>query len=338
MNQELSNIIENQYPYPIAVEFRRLLTPEYSKPGTMRLHKILEVTENTAHFLALLTVCELRELVERKQLTISDAYSKEFPGRITRTSMGKWIALLRDSLALVQASGQETFVRELPEFFLKKSNAPAPAQEAFNKLTSLRNNLAHPTQELTTHDYLQACNKAEELLEVILKELHFITGYHMLHIEDVSVEYHRWSPPVWNHSVADAAGHNSAFKELAIQFNELMYTPSAFISRRSNDTAVSGTQTNALSIEPLILRSSEGSGKIKDIFLYQDIDLKKCDVSYKPCDKGGAFSLSSSEKYTELIQGFIYMLKPFLPEKEAGQLIAGISGKDQKNSLLEGVL
>ena len=61
MDRQLIRRIENDYPYPIALEFRRLNTKEYLANDENRLRQILKISETTIHLLALISVVDLLE-------------------------------------------------------------------------------------------------------------------------------------------------------------------------------------------------------------------------------------------------------------------------------------
>jgi hypothetical protein len=93
MDKQLIRSIENDYPYPIALEFRRLNTKEYLASDENRLRQILKISETTIHLIALISVVDLLENCTKSVIKVPDFYKKEFPAWFTRTSFGKWISL-----------------------------------------------------------------------------------------------------------------------------------------------------------------------------------------------------------------------------------------------------
>ena len=76
MERQLIRRIENDYPYPIALEFRRLNTKEYLASDENRLRQILKISESTIHLLALITIVDLLENCAKSTITIPDTYQK----------------------------------------------------------------------------------------------------------------------------------------------------------------------------------------------------------------------------------------------------------------------
>ena len=166
MDRQLIRRIENDYPYPIALEFRRLNTKEYLASDENRLRQILKISESTIHLLALITIVDLLENCTKSTITIPDTYKKEFPAWFTRTSFGKWVAMTRDSIRLFKKQNVPMFLAELPDYFMDKRGGESVAQAAFNRFTTIRNQLAHPQFTMTTKIIEDLCKETEELLTV----------------------------------------------------------------------------------------------------------------------------------------------------------------------------
>ena len=134
MNNRFKRKIENDFPYPIASEFRLLNTEEYLEPDGNRLKQILKTSESTIHLLALISVIDLFEIQIKKPLNIPDTYKNEFAGRFTRTSFGKWVALLRETIKVFKLNDTEMFLEELADYFIKGKSSETEAQKSFNTL------------------------------------------------------------------------------------------------------------------------------------------------------------------------------------------------------------
>jgi len=141
--------IENDYPYPIALEFRRLNTKEYLASDENRLRQILKISESTIHLLALISLVDLLENCCSSSISIPDSFKKEFPVWFTRTSFGKWISMTRESIKLFQNQKIPMFISELPECFLDNKGSENTLQQVFNRLNTIRNQLSHPQFTLT---------------------------------------------------------------------------------------------------------------------------------------------------------------------------------------------
>jgi hypothetical protein len=143
MNNTLKRKIANEYPYPVTIDFMRLNTPDYREPDIKRIGKIIDVAENTIHFLALIALSDLLENAVNKTIEIPESFRSRFRENFTRTSLGKWGELLRESVKIFKSANKPMFIEEMADFFVKGNSGESTAQEAFNKITSIRNKMQH---------------------------------------------------------------------------------------------------------------------------------------------------------------------------------------------------
>src|SRR5512140_326936 len=118
MDRQLIRRIENDYPYPIALEFRRLNTKEYLALDENRLRQILKISETTIHLLALISVVDLLENCSKTVVDIPSTFMKEFPVIFTRSSFGKWIALARESVKIFRLNDKLMFITEMTGYLI----------------------------------------------------------------------------------------------------------------------------------------------------------------------------------------------------------------------------
>ena len=306
MDRQLIRRIENDYPYPIASEFRILNTEEYLEPGETRLIQILKTAEITIHLLALISVVDLLENYAKTPVELPDTFKKEFPIWFTRTSFGKWIALIRECIKIFKAKNIQMFIKELPDYFIKGKSSECEAQKAFNRLTSIRNKLVHPDFSPTKKAIQEFCEESEELLETILTELNFIIDYSFLFVNNVTVRYHKWYDPKYKHAFSEVIGNTSKFRAYKKILAGLVNTPAVIITKEKEEE-------DYLNLDPVVIYSEEGENKIPDIFLYIDWDKKKT-VKYKPVWNGGAFNLIGTIYETETINSLLKFFEFFAEE------------------------
>jgi hypothetical protein len=291
MDRQLIRSIENDYPYPIALEFRRLNTKEYLASDENRLRQILKISETAIHLVALISIVDLLENCNKSTIKIPDSFKKEFPTWFTRTSFGKWISLTRESIKLFQDNGISMFITELPEYFFEKKNSDSKALKAFNILTSIRNKLSHPEFTLTNKIIEEFCNETEKLLETILVELGFLVNYAFLYVDHISVRYPKWQNPSFFHTFSEVTGNSSEFNAYNKILSEIVNTPAIIIVKDREEKQY-------LNLDPLVIYSNEGENKIPDVFIYIDWDKSKT-VKYKPVWNGGSFSLAGTTNESE---------------------------------------
>jgi len=315
MDRQLIRRIENDYPYPIALEFRRLNTKEYLASDENRLRQILKISESCIHLLALISLVDLMENCNNSSLSVPDSFKKEFPVWITRTSFGKWISLTRESLKIFQNQDVSMFVTELPAYFFDSGGSENKALSAFNRIITIRNQLAHPQFSLTDKIIEDFCSETEELLETILSGMEFLMNYPFLYVDQISVRYRKWTVPSYSHTFSEVIGNSSEFNAYNKALSELVNTPAIIISK--------GKEVEYLNLDPLLIYSNEGENKIPDIFLYTDWDPNKS-IKYKPVWNGGSFNLSGKSTELEILNSLLKFFEFLAPEPASQDLKASI--------------
>lgn len=305
MDRQLIRSIENDYPYPVALEFRRLNTKEYLASDENRLRQILKISETTIHLLALISIVDLLENCTKSAIAIPDNFKKEFPGWFTRTSFGKWISLTRESIKLFQENNLPMFLKELPEYFMDTKGSESSAQKAFDRLTNIRNQLSHPQFTLTNKIIEDFCTETEKLLETILTGLEFIMNYPFLYVDNISVRYRKWSDPSFFHTFSEVIGNSSEFNAYNKILSEIVNTPAIII--------IKDKEVEYLNLDPVLIYSNEGENRIPDIFMYIDWDKGRV-VKYKPVWNGGSFNLAGTSTEIETLSSLLKFFEFFAAE------------------------
>lgn len=310
MDRQYNRRIENDYPYPIALEYRRLNTKEYLATDENRLRQILKISESVIHLLALISVVDLMENCNRSTVTVPEAYKKEFPLWFTRSTFGKWIALTRESIRTFQKNKVSMFIKELEPYFLTDKGSETKAQQAFNRFAAIRNQLAHPQLTLTEKIIEDFCRETEELLETILTGLDFLMNYPFLYVDHISVRYRKWTNPSFFHTFSEVIGNSSEFNAYNKALSELVNTPAIIIIKED--------EAEYLNLDPLLIYSDEGENKIPDIFMYIDWDpARHC--KYRPVWNGGSFNLKGTELELETLTSLLKFYEFFSTEKVCKQ-------------------
>jgi hypothetical protein len=300
MDRQFIKQIENDFPYPIALEFRRLNTKEYLVNDENRLRQILKVSETTVHLLALISVIDLLKNHTRSAIVLPDTFKREFSVLFTRTSFGKWISLTRECIKIFQNLNAPMFISELTEYFFEKNGSESVSLKAFNTLTTVRNKLSHPEFTLTNKVIDDLCIETEKLLETILVRLGFLINYSFLYVDHISVRYTKCNDPSFNHTFSEVIGNSSEFNAFNKILSDIVNTPAIIIVKNIEDN-------NYLNMDPVMIYSNEGETKIADIFMYIDWEKNKS-AKYKPVWNGGSFNLSGTTIESESV---ICLLKFF---------------------------
>jgi hypothetical protein len=286
----------------------RLNTPDYKGNDLKRLGKIIDVMENAIHFLALIALNDLMENRMKGNILIPDSYKSRFRNNVTRTSLGKWGELLRETIKIFQGNNVPMFIEELAGFFITPKGGESVAQQAFNQITTLRNKLQHKEENYSRLETEQLSLKSEELLEAFLRELEFITSYQFLYVNKITVDYHRWSDPNYQIDLSNIVGSNPELFDIQTEKSHSLINTPAIIVAKNNTSSY-------LNLEPLIIYSDEGNMGIPDIFMYMDWEKDK-NIKYKPIWKGGLFNLLETKEATVMTRELLRFFEFFATEEE----------------------
>jgi hypothetical protein len=303
VDRQLLRMIENDYPYPLALEFRRLNTKEYLAADESRLRQILKLSETAIHLIALISVVDLLENCTKQAITLTPDFKKQFPVLFTKTSFGKWITLTRECIEMFIAAGIPMFIPEIHNFFLDEKGGESASLKAFNKITAIRNKLSHPEFSLTNKIIEEFCAETEVNLMTILKGLEFLTRYSFLYVDHVLVRYRKWNNPTFFHTFSEVTGNSSEFNAYNKILSEIVNTPALIIIK-------GGEEKNYLNLDPVLIYSNEGENKIADIFMYTDWE-KDNKARYKPVWNGGQLNLSGTTIETETIYSLLKFFEYF---------------------------
>jgi hypothetical protein len=306
VDRQLLRMIENEYPYPIALEFRRLNTKEYLAIDETRLRQILKLSETTIHLLALISIVDLLEKCSNSTIIISDEFKKQFPVLFTKTSFGKWIGLTRECINLFDKGNISMFMPEIRECFIDKKGGESMSLKAFNTITTIRNKLSNPEFTLTHKNIEEFCVETEEHLMTILKGLEFLTRYSFLYVDHILVKYRKWNNPSFFHTFSEVTGNSSEFNAYNKILSEIVNTPALIIVKGNEEK-------NYLNLDPVMIYSNEGENRISDIFMYIDWDKDKT-ARYKPVWNGGQFGLSGTTIEVETVNSLLKFFEFFSEE------------------------
>jgi hypothetical protein len=307
MDRELLRRIENDYPYPIALEFRRLNTKEYLTHDENRLRQILKISETTIQVLALISIVDLLDHCTKDSVNIPDTFKKDFPVLFTKTSFGKWISLTRECIRIFQNNNLPTFISELSGYFFDPSGSESISLKAFNTLTNIRNKLSHPQFSITNKIIEDFCTETENLLEPMLLRLDFLMNYSFLYVDHISVRFRKWYHPSFSHTFSEVVGNSSEFNAYSKNLPEIVNTPAIIIVKNKEEK-------NYLNLDPVIIYSNEGETRIADIFMYIDWE-KGRSVKYKPVWNGGSLNLPGTTIGSETTNSLLKFFE-FFAEKD----------------------
>jgi hypothetical protein len=319
IDRQLLRKIENDYPYPLALEFRRLNTKEYLLHDGKRLMQILKISETTIQLLSLISLVDLLENVTKSVISVTDSFKRDFPFLFSVPSFGKWITLSKGCIKLFHDSDTQMFIKELKEYFFEKNGSESKFLNSFNILTNIRNVLAEPESVVTSKMIDEYCTECETHLLKILTGLEFLLNYSFLYVDHISVKYPKWNNPSFFHTFSEVTGNSSEFNAYSKILTEIVNTPAIIIAKGSEEN-------DYLNLDPLLIYSNEGETRIADIFMFIGWDKNKT-AKYKPVWNGGSLDLSGttieSETINALLKFFEFLADQavFLDYKEYGEIL-----------------
>ena len=301
-DEDFSFIIEQKYPYPIAVAFRRLETDEYMEKGAKRLKGVLEVAERTLHLLAHVVLIGLFE-DSRKAANgeLPKGLTADFEKKFGALSFGSLIQYLREGIRTYKEHPEKCFVPELYPFYFDASGKPTEAAQAFDALVAVRNKLAHPTQQYTAKELADFCGEAEGELTKILEGLGFLTKYELLNVNQIEVIKKRSKEATFKHRFSKIVGVSENFKAREDSFPVFMDSHAMVLKKKET--------FDYLDLSPLVIYSAEGEKQVPDVFLY--LGQKGAGYIYSACNNGGAFDSRQSSLQNDLQEEMKALLQAF---------------------------
>lgn len=275
--RELSNVITKEFPWPIGVELRRLLSGSMTNLNRGRLDQILKTYERTLQFLSFILVINLYEEALKNKLTISDAFKNEFQRRFTLLTLGNYVWMV-DAIGKVFKENQLSFfVEEMEGIFSKKFI------KASTLLVEDRNNLSHYLVNLTDDDIELKCVETFNKLKELLCDVAFLINYPLVTIPQITVNNPRNSEVSFTHQMMLLNSASSSFYGTEKVYNNYANSPSVLLVKDRKELP-----NQSLNLSPLIIDthfepidSPEKKLKVKkDVLLYSKFDSKSCNVRY----------------------------------------------------------
>jgi|GEM_PF-4144514 len=288
-DEEFSFLIEQKYPYPVAVTFRRLETDEYVEAGPVRLKGILETAERTAHLLAHVALVNAFEHVRAGGKALPKGLAVEFEKRFSALSFGSLIHLLRETTLFLKDQ-DALFLPELFPYIFDEIGKPSEVLKAWDTLVSVRNRLAHPTHAYAPKELGDFCQEAEEALTAVLRGLDFMGRYEVLSVNQIEVLKKRAKEPAFKHRFSRVVGVSENFKAREDSFPQFMDSHAVVLKKRD--------AFSFLDLSPLVIFSNEGEKQVPDIFLYTGT--KGTGYLYTACNNGGAFDSRNTSLQADL--------------------------------------
>jgi hypothetical protein len=301
-HRELSNIITKEFPWPIGIELRRLLSGSMALLNRGRLDQTLKTYERTLQFVAFILVINLYEEQKKNNVALPEGFKIEFNKRFRILTLGNYVWLIHSIGNIFKKQNMELFLPELKELFSK------PCIRNANLMVQDRNDLSHYLVNLTDDDIELKCVESFEKLGELLGELAFLINYPLVTIPQIYVKKNRSAPVNFEHHMLMLNSASSSFYGTTRIFDRFTDTPSVLLIKNTKEIP-----TESLNLSPLIIDSHfetidspEKKLKIKkDVLLYSKYDAGQSLISYagtESIEKPDATFLSFYETLKEEFQ------------------------------------
>lgn len=271
--RELSNVITKEFPWPIGVELRRLLSGSMEELSRGRLDQILRTYERTLQVLSFILVIDLYEnLSNGRELTISDGFREEFNKRFRTLTLGDYVWLISSISNIFRKNELSFFIDEMNELFTKSFIKKA------GFLVQDRNELSHYLVNLNLDDIELRCVEYFDVLGELIKELAFLIKYPMITIPEITVKKHRKSEGEFAHHIMLLNSSSSAFFGITKGYRTYTASPSVLFYTNAKDIPSSSLNMSPLIIDTHYEATDSAAKRLKlrkDVYLYSKWEEKK---------------------------------------------------------------
>ncbi len=307
MEKRFIRTINDYFPYPIAANFKVLMTDECMDPGPLRLQYLLRTAEAIARFLGMVLLLECRRYIEANpEAQPPRALVADFAPKLRKPSFGSWIHIAREGSRWLASEEIELVVPEMKHIFFDDRRKETPIKKAADKLVEIRNGLSHEKiRAFRASDFEMLCTAVTEHLEIQLEHLDFLQDISLGYVTSIEVSKKRNEPPSFTHRIKELSGHSDDFEGSRTTFDDYRESDAVIIKYERHDAY--------LNMEPLLVFDAE-AGKASDIFYFAGFSNPR-KTSYLGCKHGGDFTSDSCSRSEEIEREITQLLSLFREEQ-----------------------
>ena len=193
-DEALDRLVVKQYPYPIAVNYRRLLALQGWEERT---RKCLQVFE---YGMRAVTLNVLSQYLIRDVHRVSEpVLDRKLHSRMAQASLGQWVEFFFLSLRAYHGKRELFFTPEMYDLYWDTSREPHRERRRvrgpFDRLVQIRNDLAHRLPPKDEASWEALGTEAMGHLRAVLRQFHFLQHYDLIRVVDrrgSEYEYERY--------------------------------------------------------------------------------------------------------------------------------------------------
>lgn len=308
--RKLANEIVANYPWPIGIELRRLLSAATAKSDRGRLDQIFRTIERTLQFVSFVLVSQLLEEVIEKSTPVPDSFKNEFPRRFSTLTMGNFAWMVRSVGNIFTTQQIKPFIPGMEEILSDKFYAK------LDFWTPERNEIGHYQITLSEEEIEVRCAEYQQKLEEIISALSFLITCPLVTITEIQVKKPKRQPPQYGHTMLMLNSASSDFSGKKKDYSLFTDSHSVLIVNSLKDPA-----SNYLSLSPLVIDthfetidSREKLKKIKkDIYLYTKWNKDNRHIHYVGTEAEEKVDMRIVSFYDQLVVEFQEIMEVFSP-------------------------
>lgn len=181
-NQDLEAIIVEHFPYPVAVNYQRMLETGHLES---KVRLCLQIFEYTLRAMALGLVSQylIRDKEETSGTQLNNLLSRR---RFRRATLGEWNELFFATLKTYEGERQRFFIPELYDMYWETDVQPhrprKGVRKSFQSLVEIRNEVAHGVPPVTEAGWQKELDKVRPLLHDVLSRFVFLKNYELIRV------------------------------------------------------------------------------------------------------------------------------------------------------------
>lgn len=189
---DFDRLVIEEYPYPVAVNYQRLLDADNWE---YRTRKVIELFEYGLRTLTLSLISQY--LIDDIYEVNNDHLNSLLLGSFHQASLGTWVEVFFKSLAAYENKQNLLFTPEIYEVYWDTANEThkkrAGVRYPFQRLTEIRNDLAHRITPEADASWQAIGQEALGYLQQVLSELTFIRRYDLIRVtEEIAQDRYRY--------------------------------------------------------------------------------------------------------------------------------------------------
>lgn len=289
----LGDQIIRNFPWPIGIEVRRLLSGSMREPDRRRLDQLFRTFERSVQFLAFVMIIQLWRARRERSFPLPASFSNEFERRAPMVSLGNLTWMVRQIARAWKTSGSKWFIPEIEALVTDRFC------DELDRWVPERNAMGHYQINLTAEEVQRRCVMANERIIPILAKLSFFAKYKLISVRDPGSALPGLRPAVFDPNATPSPGDEQDRAQ-------------ALRTRGGNAVLlikVAKNQEEYIDLSPLLIDThgepsiSNGEKVLhKDVFLFSKF--RNGHIFYSGAEATERTDLSSLSDYRALVAGF----------------------------------